>query len=132
MQIDPIHTRHSRQTNASITHLHPLPFINPHQFRIIDIDDDVANKIFDDPTILDMDALKNEIIGEVTIDATKSFCHNYGGHQFGNWAGQLGDGRALSLGEVIGVDISTKTTYELSTTNVITATMEMLIAMLIN
>ncbi len=28
----------------------------------------------------------------------------YGGHQFGNWAGQLGDGRAISLGEVIGVD----------------------------
>ncbi|MCY4345076.1 MAG: YdiU family protein [Gammaproteobacteria bacterium] len=26
----------------------------------------------------------------------------YGGHQFGNWAGQLGDGRAINLGEVIG------------------------------
>ena len=25
----------------------------------------------------------------------------YGGHQFGGWAGQLGDGRALSLGEVV-------------------------------
>jgi serine/tyrosine/threonine adenylyltransferase len=25
----------------------------------------------------------------------------YGGHQFGNWAGQLGDGRAISLGESI-------------------------------
>lgn len=24
----------------------------------------------------------------------------YGGHQFGNWAGQLGDGRAITLGEV--------------------------------
>ena len=24
----------------------------------------------------------------------------YGGHQFGTWAGQLGDGRAISLGEV--------------------------------
>ncbi len=28
----------------------------------------------------------------------------YGGHQFGHWAGQLGDGRAMSLGEVIGAD----------------------------
>ncbi|MGF1599680.1 MAG: YdiU family protein [Acidimicrobiales bacterium] len=26
---------------------------------------------------------------------------NYGGHQFGNWAGQLGDGRAIALGEVV-------------------------------
>ncbi len=25
----------------------------------------------------------------------------YGGHQFGAWAGQLGDGRAISLGEVV-------------------------------
>ena len=26
----------------------------------------------------------------------------YGGHQFGQWAGQLGDGRAINLGEVVG------------------------------
>ena len=25
----------------------------------------------------------------------------YGGHQFGSWAGQLGDGRAITLGEVV-------------------------------
>lgn len=29
---------------------------------------------------------------------------NYGGHQFGHWAGQLGDGRALLLGEAAGRD----------------------------
>ena len=28
----------------------------------------------------------------------------YGGHQFGHWAGQLGDGRAIALGEVLDVD----------------------------
>lgn len=28
-----------------------------------------------------------------------AFAYNYGGHQFGSWAGQLGDGRALVLGE---------------------------------
>lgn len=27
------------------------------------------------------------------------YAANYGGHQFGHWAGQLGDGRAISLGE---------------------------------
>jgi uncharacterized protein YdiU (UPF0061 family) len=27
----------------------------------------------------------------------------YGGHQFGNWAGQLGDGRAIAYGEVVDV-----------------------------
>ena len=29
------------------------------------------------------------------------FAACYGGHQFGSWAGQLGDGRAISLGEVV-------------------------------
>jgi len=28
----------------------------------------------------------------------------YGGHQFGHWAGQLGDGRAINLGDVLDVD----------------------------
>jgi uncharacterized protein YdiU (UPF0061 family) len=32
------------------------------------------------------------------------YATNYGGHQFGNWAGQLGDGRAISLGEAIASD----------------------------
>ncbi|MFM7924508.1 MAG: protein adenylyltransferase SelO family protein, partial [Planctomycetaceae bacterium] len=32
------------------------------------------------------------------------FAMCYGGHQFGNWAGQLGDGRAINLGEMQGPD----------------------------
>ena len=31
----------------------------------------------------------------------ESYATCYGGHQFGNWAGQLGDGRAINLGEVV-------------------------------
>mmetsp|Transcript_28910 Transcript_28910/g.66375 ORF Transcript_28910/g.66375 Transcript_28910/m.66375 type:complete len:359 (+) Transcript_28910:255-1331(+) len=34
------------------------------------------------------------------------FAHAYSGHQFGHWAGQLGDGRALSLGVVAGQGVS--------------------------
>lgn len=30
----------------------------------------------------------------------KSYAMCYGGHQFGQWAGQLGDGRAINIGEV--------------------------------
>ncbi|XP_060196677.1 uncharacterized protein LOC132625995 [Lycium barbarum] len=29
------------------------------------------------------------------------YAQNYGGHQFGTWAGQLGDGRAITLGEIL-------------------------------
>ena len=39
--------------------------------------------------------------GNALIDGMQSWAANYGGHQFGHWAGQLGDGRAISLGEVI-------------------------------
>lgn len=28
------------------------------------------------------------------------YSSSYGGHQFGNWAGQLGDGRVCTLGEI--------------------------------
>lgn len=32
----------------------------------------------------------------------KTYAQCYGGHQFGYWAAQLGDGRAISLGQVTG------------------------------
>ena len=38
--------------------------------------------------------------GAKVPDGTRPFAMCYGGHQFGNWAGQLGDGRAINLGEV--------------------------------
>ena len=39
--------------------------------------------------------------GNTLLDGMQPYAANYGGHQFGNWAGQLGDGRAISLGETI-------------------------------
>lgn len=39
--------------------------------------------------------------GNQLLPGMDPFAACYGGHQFGSWAGQLGDGRAISLGEVI-------------------------------
>jgi serine/tyrosine/threonine adenylyltransferase len=39
--------------------------------------------------------------GNGLLPGMDPFAMCYGGHQFGNWAGQLGDGRAINLGEVI-------------------------------
>jgi len=39
--------------------------------------------------------------GNALMEGMQPYAANYGGHQFGNWAGQLGDGRAISLGETI-------------------------------
>ena len=38
--------------------------------------------------------------GNQLIENTTPYAMCYGGHQFGHWAGQLGDGRAINLGEV--------------------------------
>ncbi|HLM52293.1 MAG TPA: protein adenylyltransferase SelO family protein, partial [Pseudoxanthomonas sp.] len=39
--------------------------------------------------------------GNALLPGMQPYAANYGGHQFGNWAGQLGDGRAISLGEIV-------------------------------
>jgi serine/tyrosine/threonine adenylyltransferase len=52
--------------------------------------DDVAS-----PTFADV------FSGNRLLDGMAPFAACYGGHQFGHWAGQLGDGRAISLGEVL-------------------------------
>ena len=42
--------------------------------------------------------------GNRVLPGMQPYAARYGGHQFGHWAGQLGDGRAISLSEVIGPD----------------------------
>src|SRR5690606_27669881 len=39
--------------------------------------------------------------GNALLEGMQPYAACYGGHQFGNWAGQLGDGRAITLGETV-------------------------------
>jgi uncharacterized protein YdiU (UPF0061 family) len=39
--------------------------------------------------------------GNALLAGMQPYSANYGGHQFGHWAGQLGDGRAITLGETV-------------------------------
>jgi serine/tyrosine/threonine adenylyltransferase len=48
--------------------------------------------------------------GNMVTPSMTPYASRYGGHQFGAWAGQLGDGRAISLGDLRGVD---NCTYEI-------------------
>uniref|UniRef100_A0A6A7G4L8 Selenoprotein O n=1 Tax=Hirondellea gigas TaxID=1518452 RepID=A0A6A7G4L8_9CRUS len=41
------------------------------------------------------------VSGNTTFNGSQPLAHCYCGHQFGNFSGQLGDGRALSLGEIV-------------------------------
>ncbi|MEO7732068.1 MAG: protein adenylyltransferase SelO family protein, partial [Kofleriaceae bacterium] len=49
-------------------------------------------------------ALVEVLAGNRVVTGMAPYAACYGGHQFGTWAGQLGDGRAITLGEVMGVD----------------------------
>ena len=55
--------------------------------------------------LTDDDCLKPEFtelfVGNRLHEGMDPFAMCYGGHQFGNWAGQLGDGRAIGLGEAV-------------------------------
>jgi uncharacterized protein YdiU (UPF0061 family) len=49
--------------------------------------------------------LEAEVLaGNRVLPGMDPYAARYGGHQFGNWAGQLGDGRAITLGEMIATD----------------------------
>ena len=60
--------------------------------------------------VRDADELAAIFSGNRTLPGMLPLSTRYGGHQFGNWAGQLGDGRAISLGEVV---TSSNTRFEL-------------------
>jgi uncharacterized protein YdiU (UPF0061 family) len=47
------------------------------------------------------------LAGNRVVAGMAPYAACYGGHQFGTWAGQLGDGRAITLGEVVAADGAT-------------------------
>jgi serine/tyrosine/threonine adenylyltransferase len=49
---------------------------------------------------LTADGLLQSVAGNSLLEGMTPYACCYGGHQFGNWAGQLGDGRAINLGEI--------------------------------
>lgn len=54
------------------------------------------------------DKITEILSGNYVSPDMKPYSARYGGHQFGHWAGQLGDGRALTLGEINHLDIQLK------------------------
>ena len=57
---------------------------------------------------LDSDELLHALAGNLPISGTQPLASVYSGHQFGQWAGQLGDGRACLLGEANGLEVQLK------------------------
>jgi serine/tyrosine/threonine adenylyltransferase len=88
---DPVATNVPRQVrDASYTRVDPTPVRAP---ALIAWSDDLGNQLGISPDV--------EILSGNRVSPTmKPYAARYGGHQFGSWAGQLGDGRAITLGEM--------------------------------
>jgi uncharacterized protein YdiU (UPF0061 family) len=75
----------------------PAPVANP---RVVRLNTALAEALGVDPASLDAATLA----GNRVPDGAEPLAMAYAGHQFGGFVPQLGDGRAILLGEVIGRD----------------------------
>ncbi len=94
---DPSGDLRSRQTPGVLyARANPTPVGDP---ALLAWSEDVAGEleIAGPPTPQDIEILAGNRITE----SMKPYAVCYAGHQFGNWAGQLGDGRAITLGEIV-------------------------------
>ncbi|XP_075507116.1 uncharacterized protein LOC142543633 [Primulina tabacum] len=63
--------------------------------------DSVAELLDLDPKEFERPDFAQKFSGASALVGAMPYAQCYGGHQFGTWAGQLGDGRAITLGEVL-------------------------------
>jgi len=94
---DSILKNHRRQVDACFS------FVTPKQTKkpeLIHVSDTMLEAL----GLSENDSKSTEFLdiftGNKVYKNTAPFAMCYGGHQFGNWAGQLGDGRAINLFEV--------------------------------
>ena len=69
--------------------------------KLIAYSQEVADLLDLDLETIQSDQFTQVFSGNQVLDDMDPFAYCYGGHQFGNWAGQLGDGRAINLGEIV-------------------------------
>lgn len=81
--------------------LAPTPVSDP---KLIIVNDSLATKLCINAEQLRSNSGINILAGNAVATGSEPLAMAYAGHQFGNWVPQLGDGRALLLGEVIGDD----------------------------
>ena len=70
-----------------------------HAPRLLAHSREMADRLGFSAEDVSSDAFAEVFAGNRLLPGMEPFASNYGGHQFGHWAGQLGDGRAISLGE---------------------------------
>jgi uncharacterized protein YdiU (UPF0061 family) len=99
---DPVTTNSRRQVSgACYSKVAPTPARAPQQ---VAYSKEVAALIGLDPHNCESGLFSHIFAGNQLLEGMQPYAQCYGGHQFGNWAGQLGDGRAINLGEVVNAE----------------------------
>ncbi|MCY4095466.1 MAG: YdiU family protein [Gammaproteobacteria bacterium] len=96
---DPIRQNYLRQVRGAC-----YSFVEPSRAgkpRLLAYAADLAESLGFSVDDCQSDKFVDVFAGNSLLEGMKPFAMCYGGHQFGNWAGQLGDGRAITLGELI-------------------------------
>ena len=95
---DPEAENFRRQVSACYSRVLPTPVPAP---KLIGWSREAAELLDLPPQVDETGAFAEVFAGNRLLDGMQPIATCYGGHQFGNWAGQLGDGRAINLGEVV-------------------------------
>lgn len=95
---DPDHGRGPRQVSGAYSRVDPSPVSSPH---VVAWSREMAAELGLSETDIANPFFAQVFGGNGVLAGMQPWASNYGGHQFGTWAGQLGDGRAISLGEVL-------------------------------
>ncbi|MFK2900822.1 YdiU family protein [Dyella jejuensis] len=96
---DPDHGQGTRQVRGALySRVDPSPVAAP---RTVAWSREMAQALGLTDTDLASPLFAQMFGGNKIAEGMEPWASNYGGHQFGTWAGQLGDGRAISLGEVL-------------------------------
>jgi len=84
-------------SNAVFSYVNPTKPSNP---SLIHASKEVAELVGISAEEIQSEAFLNAFSGKEILPDTRPYAMCYAGHQFGNWAGQLGDGRAINLTEI--------------------------------
>ena len=96
---DPVLTNVPRAVrNASYTRVEPTAVPAP---RLLGWSDDVGAMLGVARPASPTGPAVEVLAGNRVLDGMQPYAARYGGHQFGHWAGQLGDGRAITLAETV-------------------------------
>jgi len=88
---------YARLPEAFYARVEPTPLPNPH---LVSFNPDAAALLDLDPDEAKRPEFAGVFGGQLLIPGSEPVAMLYSGHQFGIYAGQLGDGRAILLGEV--------------------------------